>query len=126
MANQLSYYLNDINYEKNHVLRTGNDPEQAIKEYNPYIINKCLSFGIDTLLYADEMNRLWDLPKELQYDYFIHGIRKKKRFNPWIKGTKDKDLEAVSKFFNFSFNKAKEALAVLTEAQIEEIKESIA
>ena len=61
------------------------DLSEEIKSYPPYIINRCLSGHIDCLMYANEMNRCSDIPKKWQYDFYLHGLSKKKRFSKWQK-----------------------------------------
>ena len=93
-----------------------------INEYTPYIINRCLSGHIDCLMYANEMNKYSSLDKKLQYDFFINIIRKKKRFSPWLKQEKNKDLEIVKSYYGYSNEKAKQALNILTKTQLDFIK----
>ena len=50
---QLKDYLNDINLKAGKL--TGD--EDAMKKYPAYVINKCMSHHVDTVLYANEMNR---------------------------------------------------------------------
>ena len=95
------------------------------KEYAPYIINRCLSGHIDCIMYANEMNKYNFLPKKLQYDFFINIIRKKKRFSPWLKQEKNKDLEVVKSYYGYSNEKAKQALRILTKTQLDFIKSKL-
>jgi hypothetical protein len=46
----------------------------------------------------------------------------KRKFQPWQKALVDKDLESVKKYFGYSNEKAKEALRILNDEQIAEIK----
>ena len=100
------------------------DPSST-KEYPPYIINKCLSAHIDALMYANEMNKYHSLDKKLQYDFYINIIRKKRRFSPWIKKEKLKDIEYVKKYYNYSDEKAQQALRILTQEQLSFIKNKL-
>ena len=76
----LKDYLNSINYSKEYLM--GDDPGWE-KNYTPYVINKCVSHHMDTIMFANEMNRYPNLDKRLQYDFFINTIRSRKRFSPW-------------------------------------------
>ena len=42
------------------------------KEYIPFVINKCLSGHLDTVMFANEMNKYPSLPEKMQHDFFIH------------------------------------------------------
>ena len=50
---ELKDWLNSINFTKENLIE--DDPE-AIKSYPPYIVNRCLSGHLDTILFANEMN----------------------------------------------------------------------
>jgi hypothetical protein len=94
-----------------------------IKDYNPFVVNRALSYHIDCVLYANEMNLYPELDKDLQYQYLLNTIRSMKRkFQPWQKTSSDKDLECIKEYFGYSNQKAKEALDILNDEQIAEIK----
>ena len=122
MKIELKDWLNSINQNKKNIM--DEDPS-SIKEYAPYIINRCLSGHIDCLMYANEMNKYSSLDKKLQYDFFINIIRKKKRFSPWLKQEKIKDLELVKSYYGYSNEKAKQALKILTKEQLDFIKSKL-
>jgi len=122
MKIELKDWLNSINQNKKNIMEE--DPS-SIKEYAPYIINRCLSGHIDCLMYANEMNKFSSLDKKLQYDFFINIIRKKKRFSPWLKQEKIKDLEIVKSYYGYSNEKAKQALKILTKEQLDFIKSKL-
>ena len=119
MKIELKDWLNSINQTKKNIM---DEDASSVKEYAPYIINRCLSGHIDCLMYANEMNKFSSLDKKLQYDFFINTIRKKKRFSPWLKQEKIKDLEIVKSYYGYSNDKAKQALKILTKEQINFIK----
>lgn len=119
---ELKDWLNSINQNKKNIM---DEDLSSIKEYVPYIINRCLSGHIDCLMYTNEMNRYSSLDKKLQYDFFINIIRKKKRFSPWLKQEKIKDLEIVKSYYGYSNEKAKQALNILTKTQLDFIKSKI-
>lgn len=96
--------------------------ELAEKAYIPYLINRSLSFDVDTVMYANEMNRCHNLDHRMQYDYYYHLLPKRKFFSKWIKKEEDEDLQAVREYYNCSITKAKEALTILSRKQIEHIK----
>ena len=116
---ELKDWLNSINQTKKNLI--DEDPSLE-KDYAPYIINRCLSGHIDCLMFANEMNKYNFLPKKLQYDFFINTIRKKKRFSPWLKQEKIKDLEVVKSYYGYSNEKAKQALKILTKEQLDFIR----
>ena len=97
--------------------------EIDIKDYTPFVVNRALSYHMDCILYANELNLYPEMDKDLQYQYLLNTIRSMKRkFQPWQKASADKDLECVKEYFGYSNQKAKEALRILNDEQIAEIK----
>jgi hypothetical protein len=93
------------------------------KDYTPFVVNRALSYHMDCVLYANEMNLHPEIEKDLQYQYLLNTIRPMKRkFQPWQKSEVDKNIEYVKIFFGYSNQKAKEALRILNDEQIAEIK----
>ena len=95
------------------------------KDYNPFIVNRALSMGIDTVLQANEMNQRHHLSKKLQFDFLLNSISKRKRFDKWQKANKSDELDYVRAYYNYSYPKAIAALSVLSNQQIETIKKKI-
>lgn len=122
MIMDLKDWLNSINTNKNNIIDENPD---AVKEYAPYIINRCMSGHLDTILLANEMNINSQLDKKLQYDFFINIVRPRKRFSPWIKKEKIESLEIIKQYYGYSEEKAKSALKILTQDQIDFIKQKM-
>ena len=94
-----------------------------LKEYSPFMVNRALSYHMDCVLYANEMNKHHFIDKDMQYQYLLNSIRPvKRKFQPWQKSSTDKDLECIKEYFGYSNQKAKEALILLSAEQIAEIK----
>ena len=119
----LKDYLNTINLTKKNLME---DEDHAWeKNYTPFVINKCMSHHIDTVMYANEMNQYPNLDKKLQYDFFINTVRSRKRFSPWGKKQTVKDLDLVKKYYGYSSDKAIQALRILTPKQLDYIKDKL-
>ena len=116
MSYELKEYLNAINYEKKNLMDT--DDEMWEKKYAPFIVNKCLAPFPDTIMLVNEMNKLHHLDKKLQFDFLLNSVRTRKRFAPWLKTSKIKNLETIKKYFGYSDQRAKEVLNVLTDEDI--------
>jgi|TARA_B100001093_G_scaffold509034_1_gene572305 hypothetical protein len=123
MSYELKHYLKSINETKEHLLDS--DDPMWEKKYSPYIINKCLAPFNDTIMLVNEMNMRHHLDSKLQYDFLLNTIRSKKRYAPWVKASKLKDLEYVKEYFGYSNEKAKAALKILDNEQINTIKSSL-
>jgi len=109
----------------NSICHTKEDLSESISSYPPYIINRCLSGHLDCILFANEMNIHSELPKDMQYSFYINSLRKRKRFSPWIKQDKVKDLDIVKQYYGYSNEKALQALKILSEDQITFIKNKL-
>ena len=122
MTYELKDWLNSINFTKENL--TDDDPE-IIKEYPPFIINKCLSGHIDCVLFANEMNMHHQLDKDMQYSFYLNTLRKRKRFSPWLRKDKVTDLECVKQYYGYSNEKASQALKILNKEQLNFIKKRL-
>jgi len=123
MSYELKDYLNSINLTKENLMDS--DDPMWEKKYSPFIINKCLAPFNDTIMLVNEMNMRHHLDTRLQYDFLLNTIRSKKRYAPWIKADKLKDLEYVKEYYGYSNEKAKAALKILDNEQITTIKNSL-
>lgn len=113
-------YVNAILQTKKNLI-VDNETE---KEYNPFLTNRSLSYQSDCVMFANEMNRRSFLDKKMQFDFLINTVRSKKRpFAKWIKAEKSEDLECIKQIYNFSNSKAREALRLLSEDQLKQLKE---
>ena len=93
------------------------------KDYKAFMVNRALSYHMDCVLYANEMNLRPGLDSDMQYSYLLNTIRSvKRKFQPWQKTEVLKDLECVKVYFGYSNEKAKDALRILNEDQIAEIR----
>jgi len=119
---ELKEWLNSINQNKTNLIDNDQDLE---KEYPPFIINKCMSGFIETVLIANEMNIHPDLPKKMQYDFFINIVRPRKRFSPWMRKEKHDTLDLIKKYYQYNDEKARSALKILTKDQIDFIKQKM-
>lgn len=105
------------------ILNKKKNVQLEFKDYAPYLINRSLSYHLDCVGYANLMNMYPGIDKDMQYHYLLNSIRQMKRkFQPWQKSKKEENIECVKEYFGYSDNKAKEALRILTDEQIAEIK----
>ena len=122
MEPELKDWLNSINFNKDDLTE---DDEYTIKLYPPFIINKCLSGHIDSVLFANEMNKYHFLDKDMQYKFYLNILRKRKRFSPWIRKDKVSDLDIVKQYYGYSNEKARQVLRILSTEQINYMKQRL-
>ena len=114
-------YLKAINESKEDVMLTSQDE----KKYAAFIVNRGLSFFMDTIFQANEINKNHHLDSRLQFDYLLNSIRKKKRYSKWLKPEKLDDLDIVKEYYGFGNEKAKNALQVLSADQLAYIRRKL-
>ncbi len=115
-------FVNDITNGKKDIMRGTDNDSQSEKDYDQFIVNRALSYFPDTVLYASEMN-IRILDNRLCYTYLLHSIRPKKRFAKWEKHENPETIKMLRQFYGYSYQKAKDALKLLSDQQLEEIKE---
>ena len=120
---ELKDYLKSINRTKEKLMDS--DDELWEKKYPPFIINKCLAPFPETVHLVNEMNVNHHLDSKLQYDFLLNSLRPRERYTPWLKAKKIKNLDYVKEYYGYSNEKAKVALDILSDEQIETIKNSL-
>ncbi len=110
-------FANSITYTKQDIMHELNE-----KEYAPFLVNRSLSYHQDCILYANEMNRRFDISHKLQYHYLLNTIRKRKRFAKWSKPQEIDDLKIVMDYYSVSREKAEEYLKLLGNNKIAILK----
>jgi len=115
---QLKDYLYSINQSKKNIL---DDDADAEKKYPAYVVNRCLSSFMDTILLSNEMNRNSHLPKRLQYDFLINSVKPRKRFSPWARKDTIDYLDVIKEYYGYNDDKALQALRILTKDHLDKI-----
>lgn len=99
------------------------DANLDLTEYKPFIVNRALSYHLDCIPYVSELNLYPGLDKDMQYQFLLNTIRPMKRkYQAWQKADTNKDLDCVKEYFGYSNQKAKDALKILSDQQITEIR----
>ena len=120
-------FLNSINEKKAYLfddVRADNsgeasDLDSVDRKYPPFMVNRGLSYFVDTVMLANEMNQRFELAKKMQYDFLYHGVRKKRRFSKWVKKPKDsKDIELIKEAYCYSRERAEEVYDLIDIKQL--------
>ena len=120
---ELKEYLNAINHTKKNVMDS--EDTMWVKKYPAFIVNKVLSGFSDTIMLVNEMNRNHFLDKDMQFQFLLNSIRSKKRYSPFLRASKIKDIECVKEYYGYNNEKAKTALDLLTKEHLKLIKEKL-
>ncbi|RPF76140.1 MAG: DNA polymerase [Rickettsiales bacterium TMED254] len=114
-------YISAINYTKKNIMID----DITEKAYNPFMVNRSLSYFNDTIAMANEMNINHNIDKRLQFDFLINIVRKRKRFSKWLKYKTESDVEVVKEYYGYSNQKARQALALLSPEQIKILEKKV-
>ena len=123
MSYELKEYLNAINFTKKDL--TKSEDELWKKKYPAFIVNKLLSAFSDTIMLVNEMNRNHFIDKDMQFQFLLNSIRTKKRYSPFLRASKLKEIECVKEYYGYSNDKAKSALDILTKDELKTLKEKL-
>ena len=123
MSYELKEYLNAINFTKKNLM----DSDDLLwqKKYPAFIVNKILSGFQDCIMLTNEMNRNHFMDKDMQFQFLLNSIRSKKRYSPFLRSSKLKDLDVVKEYYGYNNEKAKVALDILTKDEVKLIKEKL-
>ncbi len=108
-------FIKSVSETKIDLIKTNEQPELIEKTYNPYTVNKGLSFYNDTILHANEMNRCNNLFKDAQYRYYLAILRSRKRYTKWIKPEKNEQLDMLQEYYQCNRTVAKSYLRILSD-----------
>lgn len=117
-------FVNSITYDKKDIMLNNGD-DASEKQYNSYIVNHALSYYPDTVGFANEMNLHPHTSNKMKYLFLLNTIRKQKRFSKWLKPEMAEGIEAVKAYYGYSNEKARQALTLLNDEQIEILKQKV-
>lgn len=116
-------WLGDLNYDKKGLFSS-----ETEQDFVPFMINRGMSQNMDTIMYANEMNKHWRVTKEMVHDFYLYIVPKKKRYGKWAKQTTDNkdEIELLMKHYNIGYHRAIEYLKLLSSEDIQNIKSQYA
>ena len=95
--------------------------EEMEKDYAPFMVNRGLGQYADTVMMANQMNRMSSLDKKMQMEFLYGTVRKGKRFSKWSKAPKDASIEVLVQVFQYSRHYAASVVDMFTGDQILEL-----
>lgn len=118
-------YVNAINENKKNLMQGSENDELAERGYNPFITNKALSYHLDTILFANEMNQYPNIDNKLQFEYYLHSVPKKKRYGKWSKKLEDNNLDIICEYYGCNYSKAAEILKIINKEILDLLKQKL-
>lgn len=103
------------------------DLEFDIKDYNPWMINRGLSNTLDTVFFAEVMNRYsQQLDKDMQYAFYLHGVPKGRRFGKWHKADAiNSNVELIMQRYCVNRQVAEQYLKVMSDSALQQLQEKM-
>ena len=111
-------FVKSVSYTKHNLMVD----EIEEKAYQPFLINKSLSYHQDSVFLTNEMNIRHGVDNRLQYMFFLNTLRKRQRFSQWSKPYISKKIDTVKKYYQISTKEAKEHVNLLSDKQLREMK----
>ena len=111
-------FVKSVSYDKKDIMV--DDIEE--KAYQPFLINKSLSYHQDSVFFTNEMNCRHGVDNRLQYVFFLNTLRKRQRFSKWSKPYVSKKLDVVKEYYQMSTREAKELYTLLSDKELRELK----
>ena len=112
-------FVKSINEKTENLIQVQPDAE---RDYVPFMVNRSLSFSPDTILYANMMNENWMLDKKMQYDFLYGSVRRRRRFDKWMKREEDDMTPLVMEIYQVNQRRAIEYLSLMNEDQKKELR----
>lgn len=117
-ASKLGDYLTSINKSKVNVMRDPNADPKTITGYPAFMIRRLMSYHMDTVLLANEMNILPHLDNQMQYEYLLYAVPKKNRYATTHKVQPSETIDLIKRFYNYNDEKALEVLDLHTQSDL--------
>lgn len=89
----------------------------TMEGYNPYMVNRALSYHAASLLAANKMNTRHGLSAEMQYAFLLGAVKPGRRWAKWVSPVKDERVATVAEVYQTNYQRARQILSLLTEEQ---------
>ena len=94
------------------------------KEFLTWMINKGMSYTMDTVFYANEANKMKTLDKKLVHDWYFYAVPKKNRFGKWQKKEKESEIiQLLMETYTINNIVAAAYLKIMNKEQLDIIKQ---
>ena len=111
-------FVKSVSYDKKDLMVD----EVEEKAYQPFLLNKSLSYHQDSIFLTNEMNVRHGVDNRLQYMFFLNTLRKRQRFSQWSKPYISKKIDTIKQYYQISTREAKDYVNLLSDKQVRELK----
>jgi hypothetical protein len=112
-------WLNDLNKDKVYLFN-----ENTQSDFSPFMVNRGMSQNVETVMIANEVNKHWQISKEMAHDFYYYILSSKKRFGKWSKQSDDnkEELDLIMRYYTVNRKVAITYLNLLTKDDIDKLK----
>lgn len=118
-------YINDLSFKKENLAkRVQQETGKFPSEFVPYIAIKAFGNFKDTVILANEINTHFnEIPSDMQYLFYLHGIPRRKRFSKFYSTDTDREtaVSALAKYFQWGCREAEANMKMFNKEEIAEI-----
>lgn len=116
-------FISAVSFDKKDLIRDAVDPVTVAKIYSPFLTNRALSYHVSSIMEANMLNGMGHIDNQLQFDCLLSMVRREKRFSKWFKPEVNETLNLIAEHYQCNKIRAQEILSILTQDQIEMIRE---
>lgn len=124
-AAKLGDYLTCINKSKENIMRAPDAEPQVINGYPAFMIRRLLSYHMDAVLYANELNMVPHLDNQMQFEYLLAAIPKRNRYGTTHKVQNPDALDLIKRYYGYSDEKALAVLSLHNDTDLANIREAL-
>ena len=93
-------------------------------QYTDFIIDRAMSYHLDTVMFANEVTLRHQMPRRWKYDFYRLAIQpKKKRFAKWSKPEENDDTQLIMDVYQVNRQRAGQILSLINKKDLEFIRE---
>jgi hypothetical protein len=116
-------YVDSITNSKINIMT--DEHEERFYKKASFMILRALSYSPDLIHVVNRVNKFYDLPVRMQYEFLLNIIPAKSRRNKWPKKTRDDRVKYVCEYYGYNEKRAEQAMTILTEDQMSTIIKKI-
>ena len=93
--------------------------------YNQFLINRGLSYHIDTVAIANEMNKYGCISNQMHFDFMRNVVSPRNRYAKWTKPHKHGKAAVISQYYGITLKKAYEYIGIISDDKIERMEKEL-
>lgn len=95
------------------------------KIYNQFLINRGLSFFIDTIAIVNEINKYGCVSNQMHFDFLRNTVTPRNRYSKWPKPKVHKEAQVISAYLDVTMSKAYDYIGIIPNEQIKQMEKEL-